>query len=146
MITWGDYRRDRFNRSQKRGHFFLPSKIDILFDRYKDQSIKPGTRNCRAKGHQPGVRRIIKIETFLFQQTSLLFLPLNEIKKKKTARLSEKIILPKAYRENRCNRGGGSYRRCINCRYVRLLYRFCVLWSINCYMTISSWMLCICKL
>ena len=57
MKTFGDFADEFVSTVFRKGNNF--SRIDVLFDRYRDQSIKSGTRNSRAKRHQP-VRRIVE--------------------------------------------------------------------------------------
>lgn len=68
------------------------SRIDVLFDRYRDLSIKSGTRTRRSKGKQP-VRRVIENKEVPLPTNLSAFLSLNENKKDLAALLSEEIVL-----------------------------------------------------
>lgn len=57
MKTFGDFADEFDSTVFRKGNAY--SKIDVLFDRYRDLSIKPGTRTRRAKGKQ-SVKRVIE--------------------------------------------------------------------------------------
>lgn len=90
MKTFGDFADEFVSTVFRKGNNF--SRIDVLFDRYRDQSIKSGTRNSRAKRHQP-VRRIVENRDVPLPANFVTFLSLNENKKDLAALLSEEIIL-----------------------------------------------------
>ena len=91
MKTFGDFADEFVSTVFRKGNAY--SRIDVLFDRYRDLSIKSGTRTRRAKGKQP-VRRVIENkEVPLPTNFSGGFLSLNENKKDLAALLSEEIVL-----------------------------------------------------
>lgn len=86
MKTFGDFADEFDSTVFRKGNAY--SKIDVLFDRYRDLSIKPGTRTRRAKGKQ-SVKRVIQNKE-VYRLTSLPFV---ENKIDLAALLSEEIVL-----------------------------------------------------
>lgn len=90
MKTFGDFADEFVSTVFRKGNAY--SRIDVLFDRYRDLSIKSGTRTRRAKGKQP-VRRVIENKEVPLPTNLSAFLSLNENKKDLAALLSEEIVL-----------------------------------------------------
>lgn len=90
MKTFGDFADEFDSTVFRKGNAY--SRIDVLFDRYRDLSIKSGTRTRRAKGKQP-VRRVIENKEVPLPTNLSAFLSLNENKKDLAALLSEEIVL-----------------------------------------------------
>jgi hypothetical protein len=90
LKTFGDLADEFVSTIFRKGNNF--SRIDVLFDRYRDQSIISGTLNRRSKGHQP-VRRIVENRDVPLSTNFGSFLSLNENKKDLAALLSEEMIL-----------------------------------------------------
>ena len=90
MKTFGDFADEFVSTVVRKGAMY--SRVDVLFDRYREQSIKSGTRSRRAKGQQP-VRRVIENKDVPLPNNFSAFLSLNDNKKDLAAFLSEQIIL-----------------------------------------------------
>ena len=94
MKSFGDYADEFVKTVLRKGSNCC--RIDIVFDRYRDHSIKSGTRKRRTKGFLP-VRRVIENRVVPLPSNFGNFLSLPENKKDLAALLAKELIQQAPY-------------------------------------------------